>query len=88
MKWIIRLAIVAAIVGVVVLLVTRKQRSPMPEIEYAAPPSSGFGEAAAEAVTQAEVVAEAAAEEADEAMEEADEAMEEADEAIEEAEDS
>ena len=72
MKWFIRLAIVAAIVGVIVLVVTRKQRSPMPEIEYAAPPSSGFGD---------EVVAEEAVAER---AEEADEAIE----AIEEAEDS
>ena len=76
MKWFIRLAIVAAIVGVIVLVVTRKQRSPMPEIEYAAPPSSGFGD---------EVVAEEAVEEAvAERAEEADEAIE----ALEEAEDS
>jgi len=75
MKWFIRLAVIAAIVGVIVLVVTRKQRSPMPEIEYAAPPSDQFSEEAAEAV-----------EEAAEAVEEAEDAVEEAaEEAAEEA---
>jgi hypothetical protein len=75
MKWFIRLAVIAAIVGVIVLVVTRKQRSPMPEIEYAAPPSDQFSEAAA--AEQAEVVAD----EVEEAVEEAEDAAEEADDA-------
>ncbi len=79
MKWFIRLAIVAAIVGVIVLVVTRKQRSPMPEIEYAPPPSDQFrSEAVANATSQAEAAAdeaaEAVAEEIDEAVEEAEDA--------------
>ena len=66
MKWFIRLVIVAAIAGVVVLLVTRRQRSPMPEIEYAAPPS----EAPAEAVEEAAAAVEDAAEAVEETVEE------------------
>ena len=80
MKWFIRLVIVAAIAGVVVLLVTRRQRSPMPEIEYAAPPSDQFRSPAADAVEQAGD----AVEEAGEAVDEAAEAVEEAEEAAEE----
>jgi hypothetical protein len=81
MKWFIRLAIVAAIVGVIVLVVTRRQRSPMPEIEYAAPPSDQFrSEAVVNATKQAEVVAEEDADAVEEAVEEAEEA-EEADDA-------